>query len=66
LFETTTGTQARSIPISQWPFKSGLTNDKPKLNEHETTEVDMETSDNEEGYYSSIDMEDMEEDEEEI
>jgi hypothetical protein len=63
LFETTTGTQARSIPISHWQFKSGLTNEKPRVNEHETTEVDMEASDDEEGYYSSIDRDDMEEDE---
>jgi hypothetical protein len=66
LFETTTGTQARSIPISQWQFKAGFTNEKPKVNEHETTEVDMETSDDEEGYYSSIDRDNMEEDEREL
>ncbi len=66
MFETTTGTQARSIPISQWQFKAGFTNEKPKVNEHETTEVDMETSDDEEGYYSPIDRDNMEEDEREL
>jgi hypothetical protein len=29
LFETTMGTQARSIPTSQWQYKAGLTSDKP-------------------------------------
>jgi len=33
LFETTTGTQARTIPTSQWQYKAGLTTEKPILNE---------------------------------
>jgi hypothetical protein len=27
------GTQARSIPTSQWQFKVGFTSDKPDINE---------------------------------
>jgi hypothetical protein len=37
LFETTTGTQARSIPTSQWQYKAGLTSEKPELDEEEQT-----------------------------
>jgi hypothetical protein len=37
LFETTIGTQARSIPTSQWQYKAGLTNEKPELDEEEQT-----------------------------
>jgi hypothetical protein len=33
LFETTMGTQARSIPTSQWQFKAGFTSDKPDISE---------------------------------
>jgi hypothetical protein len=35
LFETTTGTQARSIPTSQWQYKAGLMEEKPDLSEEE-------------------------------
>jgi hypothetical protein len=35
LFEITTGTQAGSIPTSQWQYKVGLTCEKPELNEEE-------------------------------
>jgi hypothetical protein len=31
LFETTTGTQARSISASQWQYKAGLVKGKPEL-----------------------------------
>ncbi len=40
LFETTTGTQARSIPTSQWQYKSGLTGERPELNEEEQLDAD--------------------------
>jgi hypothetical protein len=52
LFETTTGTQARSIPTSQWQFKAGFTSEKPKLEKEE-----WETSSTEEDYYSSQEAE---------
>ncbi len=29
------GTQARSVPTSQWQFKAGFTSDKPEVNEDE-------------------------------
>jgi len=53
LFETTTGTQARSIPISQWQFKAGFTNEKPKTDTEEEAKDEWEEEDqideNEEG-----------------
>jgi hypothetical protein len=68
LFETTTGTQARSIPTSQWQYKSGLTNEKPELDEEEEALEEDEQS--VEDYYSSqeseVQPEQEDEDEEEV
>jgi hypothetical protein len=52
LFETTTGTQARSIPTSQWQYKAGLTNEKPELDEEEQTYEDLWEEQSFEDYYS--------------
>jgi hypothetical protein len=41
LFETTTGTQERSIPTSQWQYKAGLSSGKPELTEEEQAYEDM-------------------------
>jgi hypothetical protein len=54
LFETTTGTQSRSIPSSQWQYKAGITMDKPKGEDKDTQDDEQEsTSEAEEDYYSS-------------
>jgi hypothetical protein len=57
LFETTTGTQARSIPISQWQFKAGFTSEKPKTDIEEEAKDEWENSSTEEDYYSSQEAE---------
>ena len=59
LFETTTGTQGRSIPTSQWQFKAGLTLERPNIGEEKETQSDeWETpSELEEDYYSSQESE---------
>jgi hypothetical protein len=56
LFETTTGTQSRSIPRSQWQYKAGLAIDNLK---NEAQEEDEKISDNEDEYYSSNEGEDV-------
>ncbi len=57
LFETTTGTQVRSIPISQWQFKAGFTNEKPKVDAEEKANDEWEESSTDEDYYSSQEVE---------
>jgi len=52
LFETITGTQGRSIPISQWQFKAGFTSEKPKPDIEEEAKDEWEASSTEEDYYS--------------
>jgi hypothetical protein len=53
LFETTTGTQARSIPTSQWQYKAGQSSEKPELTEEEQTYEDLWDEQSYEDYYSS-------------
>jgi hypothetical protein len=59
LFETTTGTQARSIPTSQWQYKAGLTSEKPELDEEEQTYEDTWDEQSLEDYYSSQESEEV-------
>jgi hypothetical protein len=59
LFETTTGTQARSIPISLWQYKSGLTAERPSVAEGDLKI--QEPIDEEEDYFSSQDDEELSE-----
>jgi hypothetical protein len=42
LFESTTGTQSRSIPTSQWQYKAGFTMDKPKCEDQDTQDDEQE------------------------
>ncbi len=55
LFETTTGTQSRSIPSSQWQYKAGLTMDKPRVEDVEVQSDEQESLSGaeDEEYYSS-------------
>jgi hypothetical protein len=53
LFETTTGTQARSVPTSQWQYKAGLTNEKPELDKEEQVSQDTWDEQSSEDYCSS-------------
>jgi hypothetical protein len=64
LFETTTGTQARSIPTSQWQYKAGLTSEKSDLNEEQTYQ-DTWDEQSFEDYYSSQESEEVNTDSEE-
>jgi len=57
LFETTIGTQARSVPASQWQYKAGLTAEKPELDEEEQTYQDTWDEQSFDGYYSSQETE---------
>ncbi len=57
LFETTTGTQARSVPTSQWQYKAGLTSEKPELDEEEQVSQDTWDEQSFEDYYSSQETE---------
>jgi hypothetical protein len=43
LFETTTGTQSRSIPSSQWQYKAGLTMGKPRGEDKDTQDDEQES-----------------------
>jgi hypothetical protein len=52
LFETTTGTQARSVPTSQWQYKSGLTTEKPELDEEGQINENLWEEQSYEDYYS--------------
>jgi hypothetical protein len=65
LFETTTGTQARSIPTSQWQYKAGLTSEKPELDEEEQTYENSWDEHSFEDYYSSQESEEVNTDSEE-
>jgi hypothetical protein len=59
LFETTTGTQARSVPTSQWQYNAGLTAKKPELDEEEQTYQDTWDEQSFEDYYSSQEGEEL-------
>jgi transposase InsO family protein len=59
LFETTTGTQVRSIPTSQWQYKAGLVSGKPKLDEEEQRMEDEWEKQSFEDYYSSQENEEQ-------
>jgi hypothetical protein len=65
LFETTTGTQARSIPTSQWQYKVGLTTEKPELDKEEQTSENSWDEQSFEDYYSSQESEEVDSDTEE-
>jgi hypothetical protein len=66
LFETTTGTQARSIPTSQWQYKSGLTGERPKLGEDEQESKSQWDEQSFEEYYSLKEIEEVVTDSEKI
>jgi hypothetical protein len=57
LFETTTGTQARSIPTSQWQYKAGFTTYKPDINEEEEPKEELWDDQSFEEYFSSHESE---------
>jgi hypothetical protein len=57
LFETTMGTQARSIPTSQWQFKAGFSSDKPDINEEDEPSEELWDDQSFEEYYSSQESE---------
>jgi len=57
LFETTMGTQARSIPTSQWQFKAGFASDKPDINEEDEPSEELWDDQSFEEYYSSQESE---------
>jgi hypothetical protein len=59
LFETTTGTQVRSIPTSQWQYKAGLVSGTPKLDEEEQRIEDEWEKQSFEDYYSSQENEEQ-------
>jgi hypothetical protein len=59
LFETTTETQARSVPASQWQYKAGLTTEKPELDEEEQAYQDTWDEQSFEDYYSSQESEEV-------
>jgi hypothetical protein len=41
LFETTIGTQSRSIPTSQWQFKAGFTSERPDTYKEDQPNEDL-------------------------
>jgi hypothetical protein len=57
LFETTMGTQARSIPASQWQFKAGFTSDRPETDEDEEPNEESWEDQSFEEYYSTHESE---------
>jgi hypothetical protein len=57
LFETTMGTQARSIPTSQWQYKAGFTSDKPDTDEEDEPNTELWDEQSFEEYYSSQESE---------
>jgi hypothetical protein len=57
LCETTTGTQARSIPTSQWQYKAGLVEEKPGLSEEEQMLEDQMEEQSFEDYFSTQESE---------
>ncbi len=64
MFETTTGTQARSVPTSQWQYKAELTTAKPELDEEEQTDQGTWDELSFEDYYSSQETEEQDTDSE--
>jgi transposase InsO family protein len=56
-FETTMGTQARSIPTSQWQYKAGFTSEKPDTDEEEEPNEEEWEDQSFEEYYSSHESE---------
>jgi hypothetical protein len=48
-----TGTQARSIPTSQWQFKAGFTSEKPDTDDRDQPNEDLWEDQSFEEYYSS-------------
>jgi hypothetical protein len=65
LFETTTDTQARSIPTSQWQYKAGLVEGKPELSEDEQMREEQWEEQSLEEYYLSQESEEVNTDSEE-
>ena len=59
MFETTTGTQVRSIPTSQWQYKAGLVSGTPELDEEEQRMEDEWEKQSFEDYYSSQENEEQ-------
>jgi hypothetical protein len=59
LFETTTCTQARSIPTSQWQYKSGLTEERPELDEEEQLDAEQWDEQSQDEYFSSQESEEI-------
>jgi len=57
LFETMMGTQARSIPTSQWQYKAGLTSDKPDTDGEDEPNEELWDNQSFEEYYSSQESE---------
>jgi len=57
LFGTTTGTQGRSIPTSQWQYKAGPTIEKTELDKGKQTCESLWDEQSFEGYYSSQESE---------
>jgi hypothetical protein len=57
LFETMMGTQARSIPTSQWQYKAGFTSEKPDTDEDEEPNEELWENQSFEEYYSSHESE---------
>jgi hypothetical protein len=51
------GTQARSIPTSQWQFKAGFTTDKPDVSEEDEPSEELWDDQSFEEYYSSQESE---------
>jgi hypothetical protein len=57
LFETTMGTQARSIPTSQWQYKAGFTSERPDTDEDDEPNEELWDEQSFEEYYSSHESE---------
>jgi hypothetical protein len=57
LFETTMGTQARSIPTSQWQYEAGFTSDRPGTDENDEPNEELWDEQSFEEYYSSYESE---------
>jgi len=51
------GTQARSIPTSQWQYKAGFTSEKPDTDEDEEPNEELWEDQSFEEYYSSHESE---------
>jgi hypothetical protein len=57
LFETTMGTQARSIPTSQWQYKAGFTSERPDADEDDESNEELWDEQSFEEYYSTHESE---------